>query len=143
VSLRPAASRRGTVPSMLPNAGAHGPATSDVRDRRAAAPAHGRGGVQAAFSAPRSRLRELSSRVASRREERAMIDLYTWTTPNGRRASIMREESGLPYTVHPVNLSAEQQFSPEFTAITPNQKIPAIVDRDAPGGPLPPSGSGA
>jgi GSH-dependent disulfide-bond oxidoreductase len=65
-----------------------------------------------------------------------MIDLYTWTTPNGRKASIMLEETGLPYTVHPVNLSAEQQFSSEFTAITPNQKIPAIVDRDVPGGPL-------
>jgi GSH-dependent disulfide-bond oxidoreductase len=69
-----------------------------------------------------------------------MIDLYTWTTPNGRKASVMLEETGLPYTVHPVNLQAEQQFSAEFTAITPNQKIPAIVDhdvdRDVAGGPL-------
>jgi GSH-dependent disulfide-bond oxidoreductase len=65
-----------------------------------------------------------------------MIDLYTWTTPNGRKVSVMLEETGLPYTVHPVNLEAEQQFSPEFTAITPNQKIPAIVDRDVAGGPL-------
>jgi GSH-dependent disulfide-bond oxidoreductase len=69
-----------------------------------------------------------------------MIDLYTWTTPNGRKVSVMLEETGLPYTVHPVNLGAEQQFSPEFTAITPNQKIPAIVDHDVdhdvPGGPL-------
>jgi len=65
-----------------------------------------------------------------------MIDLYTWTTPNGQKVSIMLEETGLPYTVHPVNLGAEQQFSSEFTAITPNQKIPAIVDHDVPGGPL-------
>jgi len=65
-----------------------------------------------------------------------MIDLYTWTTPNGRKVSIMLEETGLPYTVHPVNLEAEQQFSPEFTAISPNQKIPAIVDHDVAGGPL-------
>jgi GST-like protein len=65
-----------------------------------------------------------------------MIDLYTWTTPNGRKVSVMLEETGLPYTVHPVNLGAEQQFSPEFTAVTPNQKIPAIVDHDMPGGPL-------
>jgi GSH-dependent disulfide-bond oxidoreductase len=72
-----------------------------------------------------------------------MIDLYTWTTPNGRKVSIMLEEIGLPYTVHPVNLGAEQQFSSEFTAITPNQKIPAIVDRDVAGGPLPIFESGA
>src|SRR5262245_7804491 len=69
-----------------------------------------------------------------------MIDLYTWTTPNGRKVSVMLEETGLPYTVHPVNLQAEQQSSAEFTAITPNQKIPAIVDhdvdRDVAGGPL-------
>src|SRR5262249_7895344 len=65
-----------------------------------------------------------------------MIDLYTWTTPNGRKVSVMLEETGLPYTVNPVNLEAEQQFSPEFTAITPNRKIPAVVDHDVPGGAL-------
>jgi len=65
-----------------------------------------------------------------------MIDLYTWTTPNGRKISIMLEETGLPYRVIPVNLGKEEQFSAEFTAINPNQKIPAIVDRDATGGPL-------
>ena len=65
-----------------------------------------------------------------------MIDLYTWTTPNGRKVSIMLEEIGLPYTVIPVDLGKQQQFEPAFTAITPNQKIPAIVDRDVPGGPL-------
>ena len=65
-----------------------------------------------------------------------MIDLYTWTTPNGRKASIMLEETGLPYTVFPVDLGAGQQLDAGFTAITPNQKIPAIVDHDVDGGPL-------
>jgi len=60
-----------------------------------------------------------------------MIDLYTWTTPNGRKVSVMLEEIGLPYTVHPVNIGKGEQFTPEFVAICPNSKIPAIVDRDA------------
>src|SRR5213083_1985387 len=60
-----------------------------------------------------------------------MIDLYTWTTPNGRKVSILFEECGLPYTVHPVNIRAGEQFKPEFVAICPNSKIPAIVDREA------------
>ncbi|MEQ9813759.1 MAG: glutathione S-transferase N-terminal domain-containing protein [Azospirillaceae bacterium] len=63
-----------------------------------------------------------------------MIDLYTWTTPNGRKASIMLEETGLPYTVHPVNIGKDEQFDPAFLAISPNNKIPAIVDHD-PGDP--------
>lgn len=63
-----------------------------------------------------------------------MIDLYTWTTPNGRKVSIMLEEVGLPYEVHPVNLQKEEQFKPEFLAINPNNKIPAIVDRNGPDG---------
>ncbi len=62
-----------------------------------------------------------------------MIDLYTWTTPNGRKISIALEELGLPYKVIPVNLQKEEQFSPAFTAINPNQKIPAIVDHDGSG----------
>src|ERR1700687_3294349 len=65
-----------------------------------------------------------------------MIDLYTWTTPNGRKISIMLEEIKLPYRVVPVNLGKNEQFNPEFTAINPNQKIPAIVDHDATGGAL-------
>jgi len=72
-----------------------------------------------------------------------MIDLYTWTTPNGRKISIALEELGLPYKVIPVNLQKEEQFSPAFTAINPNQKIPAIVDHDVPGGPLSVFESGA
>ena len=60
-----------------------------------------------------------------------MIDLYTWGTPNGRKISITLEEMGLPYTVHPVNIGKDEQFTPEFLAISPNAKIPAIVDRDS------------
>jgi GST-like protein len=60
-----------------------------------------------------------------------MIDLYTFTTPNGRKASIMLEEIGLDYQVHSVDITKGEQFAPEFVAINPNSKIPAIVDRDA------------
>jgi GST-like protein len=59
-----------------------------------------------------------------------VIDLYTWTTPNGRKASIALEEMGLPYTAHPVDISKDEQFKPEFLKIAPNNRIPAIVDRD-------------
>jgi GST-like protein len=59
-----------------------------------------------------------------------MIDLYTWTTPNGRKVSILLEELGVPYHVHGVDIGAQAQFSPEFTRISPNNRIPAIVDRD-------------
>ena len=73
-----------------------------------------------------------------------MIDLYTWTTPNGRKVSIMLEECGLPYRVHTVNIGKDEQFKPEFLAINPNNRIPAIVDPDGPGGkPLPLFESGA
>ena len=58
-----------------------------------------------------------------------MIDLYTWPTPNGRKVSIALEEFGLEYAVHAVNLQKDEQFAPEFIAISPNNKIPAIVDR--------------
>jgi GST-like protein len=63
-----------------------------------------------------------------------MIDLYTDTTPNGYKIHIMLEEVGLPYTVHHVDIGKGDQFKPEFLAISPNNKIPAIVDRDGPGG---------
>ena len=59
-----------------------------------------------------------------------MIDLYTWTTPNGRKASIMLEEVGLPYTVHPIDIGKNDQFDEDFLQISPNNKIPAIVDHD-------------
>jgi GSH-dependent disulfide-bond oxidoreductase len=63
-----------------------------------------------------------------------MIDLYTWGTPNGRKVSIMLEETGLPYRVHKIDISKGDQFKPEFVAINPNSKIPAIVDPEGPGG---------
>ncbi len=59
-----------------------------------------------------------------------MIDLYTWSTPNGRKASIMLEEVGLPYAVHPIDIGKDEQFKPDFLKISPNNRIPAIVDRD-------------
>ena len=59
-----------------------------------------------------------------------MIDLYTWTTPNGRKVSILLEELGVPYEVHPVDIGKDEQFAPDFLAIAPNNRIPAIVDRD-------------
>jgi GST-like protein len=61
-----------------------------------------------------------------------MIDLYTWTTPNGRKVSIMLEELALPYRVHPVNIGKGEQFKADYVTINPNAKIPSIVD---PGGP--------
>lgn len=59
-----------------------------------------------------------------------MIRLYAWHTPNGRKVSVMLEEAGLPYEIVKVDLGKREQFSPGFTAISPNQKIPAIVDGD-------------
>ena len=59
-----------------------------------------------------------------------MIDLYTWTTPNGRKISILLEELGVPYEAHSIDLSKDEQFSKEFSKISPNNKIPAIVDRE-------------
>jgi GST-like protein len=63
-----------------------------------------------------------------------MIDLYSWPTPNGIKVSIMLEECALPYAAHAVDIGAGDQFKPEFLAISPNNKIPAIVDSDGPGG---------
>jgi len=63
-----------------------------------------------------------------------MIEAWTWPTPNGHKIHIALEELGLPYKVIPVNIGKGEQFSPEFLAITPNHRIPAIVDTDGPGG---------
>jgi len=62
------------------------------------------------------------------------IDLYYWPTPNGWKVSIALEEMGLPYETHLVNIGAGEQFSPDFLAISPNNRMPAIVDREGPGG---------
>ncbi len=72
-----------------------------------------------------------------------MIDFYYWPTPNGWKVSIMLEETGLPYNLVPVNIGKGDQFKPEFMAISPNNRMPAIVDHDAPDGPLPIFESGA
>jgi len=64
-----------------------------------------------------------------------MIDLYTWSTPNGRKVSIMLEECALPYRTHKVNIGTNsEQFTPDYLKINPNGKIPAIVDPEGPGG---------
>jgi GSH-dependent disulfide-bond oxidoreductase len=65
-----------------------------------------------------------------------VIDLYTWGTPNGRKVSVMLEETGLRYRVHAVDITKGEQFRPDFVALNPNSKIPAIVDDEGPGGPI-------
>ena len=59
-----------------------------------------------------------------------VLDYYYWPTPNGQKVAIFLEESGLPYTAHPVDISKGEQFSPEYTGLSPNQRIPAIVDNE-------------
>ena len=66
-----------------------------------------------------------------------MIDLFYWPTPNGWKVSLMLEECALPYTLKPVNIGTGEQFSPEFLAISPNNRMPAIVDHAPPGGGAP------
>src|SRR5882757_9469408 len=63
-----------------------------------------------------------------------MIDLYYWTTPNGHKITIFLEETGLPYKIFPINIGKGEQFAKDFLAISPNNRIPAMIDRDAPGG---------
>ncbi len=73
-----------------------------------------------------------------------MIDVYSWATPNGHKVHIMLEETGLPHRIHGINIRTGDQFKPEFLKISPNNRIPAIVDHDGPGGrPLPLFESGA
>ena len=62
------------------------------------------------------------------------IELHTWNTPNGRKISVALEEMGLAYQVVPVNIGKDEQFKPDFLKISPNNRIPAIIDRDGPGG---------
>ena len=63
-----------------------------------------------------------------------MIELYTWGTPNGKKVSIMLEECGLAYNVHPVHIGKDEQFAPDYLRINPNGKIPSIVDSEGPRG---------
>src|SRR5689334_14387388 len=74
-----------------------------------------------------------------------MIDLYYWTTPNGHKVTIFLEETGLPYKIIPINIGKGEQFKSEFLAVSPNNRIPALVDHDPPGGgaPIPVFESGA
>ncbi len=63
-----------------------------------------------------------------------MIELYAWNTPNGRKISVALEEMGLPYRVHTVDITKNEQFNPDFLKISPNNRIPAIIDPEGPGG---------
>ena len=63
-----------------------------------------------------------------------MIDLYAWGTPNGRKPMIMLEETGMPHTLHKINIQKNEQFAPDYLKINPNGKIPALVDTEGPGG---------
>ena len=72
--------------------------------------------------------------ATSHTSKSGMIELYSWTTPNGHKIHIMLEETGLPYRVHKINLGAREQTTPEFLKINPNGKIPAIIDTEGPDG---------
>ncbi|HVY58234.1 MAG TPA: glutathione S-transferase N-terminal domain-containing protein [Xanthobacteraceae bacterium] len=74
------------------------------------------------------------AKQAARSKQTKPIDLYYWPTPNGWKISIMLEECRLPYVMHPVNIARGDQFKPEFLAISPNNRMPAIVDPQGPGG---------
>jgi GST-like protein len=63
-----------------------------------------------------------------------MYDLYNWPTSNGRKINIMVEELEVAYKIHPIAIGKDDQFTPEFTKLNPNQKIPAVIDQDGPGG---------
>jgi GST-like protein len=67
-------------------------------------------------------------------QQSGMIELYSWTTPNGHKIHIMLEETGLPYRVHKINLGAREQTTPEYLKVNPNGKIPAIIDTEGPDG---------
>src|SRR5258708_32540272 len=68
-----------------------------------------------------------------------MIDLYYWTTPNGHKITIFLEETGLPYKIFPINIGKGEQFAKDFLAISPNNRIPAMIDHEPPGGGTPSS----
>src|SRR6202049_1067243 len=86
-------------------------------------------------SCPAASLRDTDCQSSSRGDDKEMtIEFHTWNTPNGRKISVALEEMGLPYKVFPINISKGEQMAPNFLAISPNNKIPAIVDPDGPGG---------
>jgi GST-like protein len=90
--------------------------------------------LRRAKSRPRAPAPRSAARRVGARSGRTPIDLYFWPTPNGWKITIMLEECALPYDVIPVDISRGDQFKPEFLAISPNNRMPAIVDRDGPGG---------
>ena len=81
-----------------------------------------------------AKARKKTASTKSKKSSARPIELYYWPTPNGFKISIMLEECGLPYTVLPVNIGKGDQFRPEFLSISPNNKMPAIVDHEGPGG---------
>jgi GSH-dependent disulfide-bond oxidoreductase len=89
---------------------------------------------RSAKAASKSAAKSATKRVAKRVKPAKPIDLYYWPTPNGFKISIMLEECRLPYNLIPVNISKGEQFKPDFLAISPNNRMPAIVDPDGPGG---------
>ncbi len=103
-------------------------ARRSIISRRASAP---RG---AARKIGGSKSRDPSGHLPAPRKPDPAIDLYYWPTPNGFKISIMLEECRLPYRLIPLNIAKGDQFKPEFLAISPNNRMPAIVDRDGPGG---------
>ena len=84
-----------------------------------------------AKSKPASKVR---SKAKAAEKSAQPLELHYWPTPNGFKISIMLEECGLPYTLVPVNISKGEQFKPDFLKISPNNRMPAIVDPDGPGG---------
>ena len=86
--------------------------------------------------AKRSAGRAPAAAAGTRAPGEKPIELFYWPTPNGWKISVMLEETGLPYVVRPVDISKGEQFAPRFLAISPNNRIPAIVDPNGPGGPI-------
>ena len=74
----------------------------------------------------------IATNPALTKETPKMIDLYTWPTPNGHKIHIMLEETGLPYNVIPIDINKGDQFDPEYLKLSPNNKMPAMVDTDGP-----------
>src|SRR6201996_8492590 len=85
-------------------------------------------------STPQQSTNKTYGKTQPRRPTAKPIELFYWPTPNGWKISIMLEECALPYVVRPVDISKGEQFAPEFLAIAPNNRIPAIVDPNGPGG---------
>src|SRR6201999_2174420 len=106
---------------------------------------HRRSGARRAHRRGTGRNRPLGcgNRRTPRPGAGGMIDFYYWPTPNGWKVAIMLEETGLAYAMQPVDIGAGDQFKPDFMAISPNARMPAIVDHDDPDGPLPIFESGA